>query len=88
MSRANVGQLNRLVGHSIRVQLAGEYIDGFVQPNGGWKTIWVEDDQDEWAAIRKAVGDIRRVICYEQTPSPCEDCKLQKRTGTDDTRTN
>lgn len=81
MSRANVGQLNCLAGHYIRVLLGGEHIDGFVQPNGGWKTVWVEDDQDEWTAIRKVVGDMRRVIRYEQTPSPCEGCKLRTERG-------
>ena len=64
--------MSKEFGHTIRVLLAGEYIDGFVQPNGGWKTVWVEDDQDEWTAIRKAVRDVRRVIRYEQVPSPCE----------------
>ena len=64
--------MSKEFGHTIRVQLAGAYIDGFVQPNGGWKTVWVEDGQDEWDAIRKAVGDVRRVICHEQVPSPCE----------------
>jgi hypothetical protein len=64
--------MSKEFGHTIRVLLTGEYIDGFVQPNGGWKTIWVADDQDEWTAIRKAVGDVRRVIRYEQVPSPQE----------------
>jgi hypothetical protein len=65
----NEGQLNRLVGHSIRVLLAGEHIDGFVQPNGGWKTIWVEPEQDEWTAIRKGISDVRRVVRYELLPN-------------------
>jgi hypothetical protein len=52
-------------GHSIRVLLAGEHIDGFVQPNGGWRTIWVEPGQDNWTAIRQQIGDIRRVARCE-----------------------
>jgi hypothetical protein len=81
MSEANEDQLHRLVGHSIRVLLTGEHIDGFVQPNGGWKIIGVEDGQDDWDAIRKAVGDIRRVVRYEQNPSPCEGCRLRAEQG-------
>ncbi len=65
-------KMGKEFGHSIRVLLTGELIDGFVQPNGGWKTVWVEDGQDEWDAIRKAVGDMRTVIRCEQVPSPCE----------------
>lgn len=61
--------MKHLVGHSIRVLLTGEHIDGFVQPNGGWKTIWVEPEQDEWAAIRKGVDDMRRVVRYEPLPN-------------------
>jgi len=81
MSEANEGQLHRLVGHSIRVLLTGEHIDGFVQPNGGWETVWVEDGQDEWVAIRKAVGDMRRVVRYERNPSPCEGCSRRAERG-------
>ncbi len=81
MSAANEGQLNRLVGHSIRVLLTGEHIDGFVQPNGGWKTIWVEPEQDDWMAIRKAIGDMRRVVRYERLLSPCAGCGLVSERG-------
>lgn len=43
--------------------------------------MWVEDGQDDWGAIRKAVGDIRRVVRYEQNPSPCEGCRLRTERG-------
>jgi len=55
----------RNVGHFIRVLLTGELIDGRVQ-NGGWRRLWVEDDKDEWVAVCEAVGDVRRVVCFEQ----------------------
>lgn len=58
--------MQRLVGHNIRVLLTGELIDGWVQPNGGWKTVWVAGGRNEWAAIRAVIGDVRRVVRFER----------------------
>ena len=60
-------------GHYIRFLLTGELIDGFVQPNGGWRILWVENGQEPHDAIRQVVGDMRRLVRYE-TMSPCTGC--------------
>lgn len=58
---------------AIRVLLLGELIDGWVQPNGGWRHMWVPPGVDPWDEIRKNVKDLRRYVRYEVIPKEHQD---------------